>query len=317
MVAEVENAENLNEEELESLEDEVDELLKDCSSMSIPDTQLEDSTKIYLSSIGQYALLTAEEEVELAKRVEKGDKEAREALTTHNLRLVVSIAKKYKGFCGCTLLDLIQEGNLGLMKAVERFDYSKGYKFSTYATWWIKQAITRYLDNNSGLIRVPVHANEKLKAIRRWSRQFSMENGREPLQKEILSALPNLNISKEMYDLCIVSGNILSLDTPIGEEGDTYIGDMIPDDKRSVEDSVALSEAAEKVQAVLEAVLEERERDIISLRYGLYGGNPMTLEQVGEKYGVTRERIRQIQAKAERKLRGRKSRDLGFVPELI
>lgn len=316
MAEEIENTEDLNEKELASLEDEVDGLLKDCSSMSISDAQLEDSTRLYLSSIGQYALLTAEEEVELARKVEKGDKEAREALTTHNLRLVVSIAKKYQGFCGCTLLDLIQEGNLGLMKAVERFDHSKGYKFSTYATWWIKQAITRHLDN-SGLIRVPVHVNQKLKAIKRWSRQFSMENGREPLQEEILSALPKLNITKEMYDLCILSENIISLDTPIGEEGDAYIGDMIPDDQRSVEDSVALSEAAEKVQEVLEAVLEERERDVISLRYGLYGGSPMTLEQVGEKYGVTRERIRQIQAKAERKLSGRKARGLGFAPELI
>lgn len=316
MTEEIEKTEDLNEKELASLEEEVDELLKDCSSMSIADSQLEDSIKLYLSSIGQYALLTAEEEVELARKVERGDKEARETLTTHNLRLVVSIAKKYQGFCGCTLLDIIQEGNLGLMKAVERFDYSKGYRFSTYATWWIKQAIIRYLDN-SGLIRIPVHANQKLKALKGWSRQFSVENRREPLQEEILSALPTLNISKEMYDLCIISDNVLSLDTPIGEGEGIYIGDMIPDTRGSVEDIVATAEIAEKVQTVLEALLEERERDVIVLRYGLHGDNPMTLEQVGEKYGVTRERIRQIQLRAEGKLGSKKSRKLGFEPELI
>ena len=311
-----EEVKDLETEDLQSLEEEVEEIIKDCSNISSTDPSLEDSTRLYLVSIGEYALLSAEQEVEIAKKIEQGDKLAKDSLIVHNLRLVVSIAKRFQGFNGCSLLDLIQEGNLGLMKAVDKFDYTKGYKFSTYATWWIKQAITRYLDT-SGIIRVPVHANEKLKAVKRWSRQFVMDTGRDPTQEDILSALPELNITKEMYDLVMLSGNVTSLEMPIGEEGETFLGDMIPDDSPCVEDSVALLQAAEKIQEVLSIVLSEKERDIICLRYGLNDGSPMTLEQVGKRYGVTRERVRQIQEKAERKLRGRRSRQLGFVAGMI
>ncbi len=260
----------------------------------------EDPVRMYLKEIGNVPLLTGEEEIELAKRVEQGDEEAKKKLTEANLRLVVSIAKKYVGR-GMPFLDLIQEGNMGLMKAVDKFDYTKGYKFSTYATWWIRQAITRGIADTGRTIRVPVHMVETINKTLRMSRTLLQELGREPTPEEVAERL-NVPVSR-VREVLKISRDPVSLDTPIGEEDDSHLGDFIEDDTAlSPADSAAFSMLREELASALES-LTERERQVIKLRFGLEDGRARTLEEVGKEFNVTRERIRQIEAKALRKLR--------------
>ena len=261
---------------------------------------LEDPVRMYLKEIGNIPLLTAEEEVFLAQRIEKGDEQARKQLIEANLRLVVSIAKKYVGR-GMSFLDLIQEGNMGLMKAVEKFDYKKGNKFSTYSTWWIRQAITRGIADTAKTIRVPVHMVETINKTLRTSRMLLQELGREPTNEEIAKKM-NMPVAK-IDEILKTSRDPVSLDTPIGEEEDSQLGDFIEDDAAVVPpDAASFSMLQEQLSKVLDG-LAERERKVISLRFGLEDGHPRTLEEVGREFGVTRERIRQIEAKALRKLR--------------
>ena len=261
---------------------------------------LEDPVRMYLKEIGNIPLLTAEEEVFLAQRIEKGDEQARKQLIEANLRLVVSIAKKYVGR-GMPFLDLIQEGNMGLMKAVDKFDYTKGYKFSTYATWWIRQAITRGIADTGRTIRVPVHMVETINKTLRMTRTLLQELGREPTPEEVAARL-NVPVSR-VREVLKISRDPVSLDTPIGEEDDSHLGDFIEDDTAlSPSDSAAFSMLREELSAALES-LTDRERQVIQLRFGLIDGRARTLEEVGKEFNVTRERIRQIEAKALRKLR--------------
>jgi len=260
----------------------------------------EDPVRMYLKEIGNVPLLTGDEEVELAKRVEAGDEEAKKKLTEANLRLVVSIAKKYVGR-GMPFLDLIQEGNMGLMKAVDKFDYKKGYKFSTYATWWIRQAITRGIADTGRTIRVPVHMVETINKTLRMTRQLLQELGREPTPEEVADRL-GVPVAR-VREVLKISRDPVSLDTPIGEEDDSHLGDFIEDDTvMSPADSAAFSMLREELSTALES-LTERERQVIKLRFGLEDGRARTLEEVGKEFNVTRERIRQIEAKALRKLR--------------
>ena len=261
---------------------------------------IEDPVRMYLKEIGSVDLLTAEEEVELAKRMEKGDKAAKQHLVKANLRLVVSIAKKYVGR-GMLFLDLIQEGNMGLMKAVEKFDYTKGYKFSTYATWWIRQAITRSIADQSRTIRIPVHMVETINKLIRVSRHLLQEKGREPTDEEIAEEMGVT--AKKVREVKKISQEPVSLETPIGEEEDSHLVDFIED-----EDAPAPASAAayimlrEQLDSVLDT-LTNREKRILELRFGIEDGRSRTLEEVGKEFDVTRERIRQIEAKALRKLR--------------
>jgi len=259
-----------------------------------------DPVRMYLKEIGRVSLLTAEEEVILAKRMEAGDPAARRKLVEANLRLVVSIAKRYVGRC-MLFLDLIQEGNLGLMKAVEKFDYTKGYKFSTYATWWIRQAITRAIADQARTIRVPVHMVETINKLIRISRQLLQELGRDPTPEEIGE---KMGISEEKVNQILkIAQEPVSLEIPIGEEEDSHLGDFIPDDDAIAPDDAA---AYELLKDQLEDVLHtltDREQRVLKLRFGLEDGRSRTLEEVGKQFGVTRERIRQIEAKALRKLR--------------
>ena len=261
---------------------------------------LEDHVRMYLKEIGKVPLLTAEEEVELAIRIENGDETAKDRLNEANLRLVVSIAKRYVGK-GMQFLDLIQEGNLGLLKAVEKFDYRKGYKFSTYATWWIRQAITRAIADQARTIRIPVHMVETIHKLGRVSRQLSQELGKDPTPEQIAQEM-NMPVDK-VREIMKISQDPVSLETPVGEEEDSHIGDFIPDD-----DAPAPSESAaaillrEQLMEVLET-LTPREQKVLKLRFGLDDGCQRTLEEVGREFHVTRERIRQIEAKALRKLR--------------
>ena len=255
---------------------------------------------MYLKEIGKVPLLSADEEIELAKRMEEGDEDAKHRLSEANLRLVVSIAKRYVGR-GMLFLDLIQEGNLGLIKAVEKFDYRKGYKFSTYATWWIRQAITRAIADQARTIRIPVHMVETINKLIRVSRQLLQEYGREPLPEEIAE---EMGISEDkVREIIKIAQEPVSLETPIGEEEDSHLGDFIPDD-----DAPAPAEAAaftllkEQLMSVL-STLTPREEMVLKLRFGLEDGRARTLEEVGKEFKVTRERIRQIEAKALRKLR--------------
>ena len=260
----------------------------------------EDPVRMYLKEIGNVPLLTSEQEVRLAKLVEQGDQDAKNQLTEANLRLVVSIAKKYVGR-GMPFLDLIQEGNMGLMKAVDKFDYTKGYKFSTYATWWIRQAITRGIADTGRTIRVPVHMVETINKTLRMSRQLLQELGREPTPAEVADKLgvPESRVREVLK----ISRDPVSLDTPIGEEDDSHPGDFIEDDTAlSPADSATFSMLREELNNALSS-LTSREREVVTLRFGLEDGRARTLEEVGREFNVTRERIRQIEAKALRKLR--------------
>ena len=269
--------------------------------LSVPDgVSIEDPVRMYLKEIGKVPLLSAEEEIELAKRMELGDEDAKKRLAEANLRLVVSIAKRYVGR-GMLFLDLIQEGNLGLIKAVEKFDYRKGYKFSTYATWWIRQAITRGIADPGRTIRVPVHMVETINKTLRMTRTLLQELGREPTPEEVADRL-NVPVSR-VREVLKISRDPVSLDTPIGEEDDSHLGDFIEDDSAlSPADSAAFSMLREELNTALES-LTDRERQVVELRFGLRDGRARTLEEVGREFNVTRERIRQIEAKALRKLR--------------
>ena len=280
-----------------SEEDEV-EIIDDVDVLEGVST--EDPVRMYLKEIGNVPLLSTEEEIELAKKVEEGDEAAKKKLTEANLRLVVSIAKKYVGR-GMPFLDLIQEGNMGLMKAVDKFDYSKGYKFSTYATWWIRQAITRGIADTGRTIRVPVHMVETINKTLRMTRTLLQELGREPTPEEVAERL-NVPVSR-VREVLKISRDPVSLDTPIGEEDDSHLGDFIEDDSAlSPADSAAFSMLREELNTALES-LTDRERQEVELRFGLRDGRARTLEEVGREFNVTRERIRQIEAKALRKLR--------------
>nr|MDN4744013.1 RNA polymerase sigma factor RpoD [Lachnospiraceae bacterium C1.1] len=269
--------------------------------ISIPDSvSIEDPVRMYLKEIGKVPLLSAEEEIDLAQRMEDGDEEAKKKLAEANLRLVVSIAKRYVGR-GMLFLDLIQEGNLGLIKAVEKFDYRKGYKFSTYATWWIRQAITRAIADQARTIRIPVHMVETINKLIRVSRQLLQELGREPTPEEIAKEM-NMPVDR-VREILKISQEPVSLETPIGEEEDSHLGDFIQDDQVPVPaEAAAFTLLREQLQEVLET-LTDREQKVLRLRFGLDDGRARTLEEVGKEFNVTRERIRQIEAKALRKLR--------------
>ncbi|HPZ85588.1 MAG TPA: RNA polymerase sigma factor RpoD [Bacillota bacterium] len=293
----VDDSETGDSDEAEAKEDGKDTEI----DLSVPEgIALDDPVRMYLKEIGRVPLLTAEEEVELAKRMEMGDKEAKQRLIESNLRLVVSIAKRYVGR-GMLFLDLIQEGNMGLIKAVEKFDYRKGYKLSTYATWWIRQAITRAIADQARTIRIPVHMVETINKLVRTSRQLLQELGREPTAEEIAE---EMGLTPErVREIQKIAQEPVSLETPIGEEEDSHLGDFIED-----QDALAPAEAAsfvmlkEQIEEVLDT-LNEREQRVLRLRFGLDDGKARTLEEVGREFGVTRERIRQIEAKALRKLR--------------
>ena len=260
----------------------------------------DDPVRMYLKEIGKVSLLTAEEERELAIRMQNGDEEAKNKLCESNLRLVVSIAKRYLNR-GLTFLDLIQEGNLGLIKAVDKFDYTKGFKFSTYATWWIRQAITRSIADQARTIRIPVHMVETINKLIRIQRQLLQEYGREPTAEEIAKEL-GITVEK-VREIKKISQDPVSLETPIGEEEDSHLGDFIPDDDvQAPVDAAAYTMLKEQLMEVLDT-LSEREKKVLMLRFGLEDGRPRTLEEVGKEFNVTRERIRQIEAKALRKLR--------------
>lgn len=260
----------------------------------------DDPVRMYLKEIGKIPLLTAEEEIELAKRMEKGDPAAKKCLAESNLRLVVSVAKRYTGR-GMQFLDLIQEGNLGLIKAVEKFDYKKGYKFSTYATWWIRQAITRSIADQARTIRIPVHMVETINRTIRTSRQLTQQLGREPKAEEIAEVM-KIPVQR-VEEILKISMDPISLETPVGEEDDTHLGDFIKDSKsEGPSDAAAYALLQEQLEEVM-ATLTDREKKVLSLRFGLEDGRARTLEEVGKEFNVTRERIRQIEAKALRKLR--------------
>lgn len=281
--------------------DDEDEVEVEKIDLSVPDgVSIEDPVRMYLKEIGKVPLLSAEEEIELAKRMELGDQEAKKRLAEANLRLVVSIAKRYVGR-GMLFLDLIQEGNLGLIKAVEKFDYRKGYKFSTYATWWIRQAITRAIADQARTIRIPVHMVETINKLIRVSRQLLQELGREPTPEEIAAEM-NMPVDR-VREILKISQEPVSLETPIGEEEDSHLGDFIQDDNVPVPaDAAAFTLLKEQLEEVL-GTLTEREQKVLTLRFGLEDGRAHTLEEVGKEFNVTRERIRQIEAKALRKLR--------------
>ncbi len=289
---------------IESDDEEVDEDDDDIENIDnifqMENVNIEDPVRMYLKEIGKVPLLSADEEVELAKKMELGDEEAKKRLAEANLRLVVSIAKKYVGR-GMLFLDLIQEGNLGLIKAVEKFDYRKGYKFSTYATWWIRQAITRAIADQARTIRIPVHMVETINKLIRVSRQLLQELGREPSPEEIAERM-ELPVSR-VREIIKVSQEPVSLETPIGEEEDSHLGDFIQDDNvPSPADAASFALMKEQLSEVL-TTLTEREQKVLRLRFGLDDGRGRTLEEVGKEFNVTRERIRQIEAKALRKLR--------------
>ncbi|MCQ2548354.1 MAG: RNA polymerase sigma factor RpoD [Clostridia bacterium] len=291
--------------------DEEDEIFEMDDSL-LSGVSIDDPVRMYLKEIGQVKLLSGEEEVELAKRMEAGDERAKQILCEANLRLVVSIAKRYSNR-GLHFLDLIQEGNLGLIKAVDKFDYTKGYKFSTYATWWIRQAITRAIADQARTIRIPVHMVETINKMLRISRQLVQKYGREPSVEEIAE---EMGVTPEkVREIQKINQEPVSLETPIGEEEDSHLGDFIPDNNApSPVEAASYTMEKEQIKEVLDT-LTEREKRVIELRFGLNGGVPKTLEEVGQEFNVTRERIRQIEAKAIRKMRNpnRKKKLEGYL----
>ena len=295
-----ETFENLNIDVVEEI-DTIEEIEKENIEEDLPEgINIDDPVRMYLKEIGKVTLLTANEEVEIAIKMEQGDPNAKKQLAEANLRLVVSIAKRYVGR-GVLFLDLIQEGNLGLIKAVEKFDYQKGYKFSTYATWWIRQAITRAIADQARTIRIPVHMVETINKLIRVSRQLLQEYGRDPRPEEIAK---EMGISEEkVREIQKIAQDPVSLETPIGEEEDSHLGDFIPDDDAPAPaDAAAFMLLKEQLMDVLDT-LTPREKKVLLLRFGLIDGRARTLEEVGREFQVTRERIRQIEAKALRKLR--------------
>lgn len=289
-----------DEEHLMEIEEEPDDTQSEVEALTQSYAMSDDPVHLYLKEIGNYPLLSMADEVELAKRIIDGDETAKQMLAEANLRLVVSIAKRYVGR-GLSFLDLIQEGNLGLIKAVEKFDYTKGYKFSTYATWWIRQAITRSIADQSRTIRIPVHMSEVINKTYRVSRNLLQDLGREPTDQELAEAM-NLPIEK-IREILKVSADPVSLDTPIGEEDDSHLGDFIRDDSvMGPEDAASYSILKDQIVRLLDT-LTDREQKVLILRFGLKDGRSRTLEEVGKEFNVTRERIRQIEAKALRKLR--------------
>ena len=286
-------------EELEEIEEVTEEEMNETEAMA--DTfSTDDPVRMYLKEIGKVPLLTPEEEQDLAKRMAEGDEEAKRRMAEANLRLVVSIAKRYVGR-GMLFLDLIQEGNLGLIKAVEKFDYTKGYKFSTYATWWIRQAITRAIADQARTIRIPVHMVETINKVIRVSRQLLQELGHDPSAEEIAAEM-NMPVDK-VRDILKIAQEPVSLETPIGEEEDSHLGDFIPDEDASEpSEAASFSLLKEQLMEVLDT-LTPREKKVLELRFGIVDGRTRTLEEVGKEFNVTRERIRQIEAKALRKLR--------------
>ncbi len=296
---EVEEVEEVDQDDLALIEAEEEDLSK--IDLSVPEgIGIEDPVRMYLKEIGKVPLLSSDEEIELAQRMETGDREAKKRLAEANLRLVVSIAKRYVGR-GMQFLDLIQEGNLGLIKAVEKFDYRKGYKFSTYATWWIRQAITRAIADQARTIRIPVHMVETINKLIRVQRQLLQELGREPFPEEIAKEM-NMPVER-VREIQKISQEPVSLETPIGEEEDSHLGDFIQDDNVPVPaEAAAFTLLKEQLMEVL-GTLTDREQKVLRLRFGLDDGRARTLEEVGKEFNVTRERIRQIEAKALRKLR--------------
>lgn len=289
----------------ENFEDE-DEAGEEGEALAIDEVALpknasiNDPVRMYLKEIGKISLLSLEEELELSKRVEQGDEEAKRTLAESNLRLVVSIAKRYVGR-NLSFLDLIQEGNIGLMKAVDKFDASKGYKFSTYATWWIRQAITRAIADQAKTIRVPVHMVETINKLKRIQRQLTLELNREPTESELAKKMGTSE--EKIREIFKISQDPLSLETPIGEEDDSHLGDFLKDESSMSPEEYAINEVLkDEIEEVL-CTLTPREEEVLKLRFGLHGGTCHTLEEVGNMFGVTRERIRQIEAKALRKLR--------------
>ncbi len=280
-------------------ESHVDKILLDDNTLT-KDLTINDPVRMYLKEIGQIKLLTMDEELELADRISAGDEMAKTTLAEANLRLVVSIAKRYVGR-GMQFLDLIQEGNIGLMKAVEKFDVTKGYKFSTYATWWIRQAITRAIADQARTIRVPVHMVETINKLSRIQRQLTLELNREPSEEELAKKM-GMSVEK-VREIYKISQEPVSLETPIGEEDDSHLGDFIKDERNVSPEEYATNEMLKDEIAEVLLTLTEREEKVIRLRFGLEDGKSRTLEEVGQMFGVTRERIRQIEAKALRKLR--------------
>lgn len=299
-------------EELAAIEEETEE------SPAVTDeyAYIEDSVRMYMRECGSYKLLTQEEEIELAKRIKSGDAIAKEKLIASNLRLVVSIAKKYNGR-GLPFEDLIQEGNIGLMKAVDKFDYEKGYKFSTYATWWIRQGITRSIADNGRSIRIPVHMVEKINRLMRTEKTLQAELGRDATNKELAEAM-GIPI-KTLEELKVFSKDTTSLDGKVGDDGESELGDFIEDTKNISPEEACLQAGLSEIFDELFLTLTPRERKVIEMRFGFHGYNPSTLEEVGAEFHVTRERIRQIEAKALRKLRqpSRTHKLSGYAPRDI
>ncbi|KKT77883.1 MAG: RNA polymerase sigma factor [Microgenomates group bacterium GW2011_GWB1_44_8] len=292
--------ETVTEEELKEGEKGLTDLEKELAALAtLEEGSSTDPVRMYLREIGRIPLLTAKDEVSLAQKIEKGDKRAKAKLTESNLRLVVSIAKKYVGR-GLSLLDLIQEGNQGLIRAVEKYDWRRGYKFSTYATWWIRQAITRAIADQARTIRIPVHMVETINKLIRTQRRLTQDLGREPLPEEVGEVM-GMDADR-VRDILKIAQDTTSLEAPVGEEDDSRLGDFIPDQKEAPFDAASRALLTENVDEVL-GTLSEREAKVLELRFGLRGNNPMTLEEVGKVFGVTRERIRQIEAKALRKLK--------------
>ena len=296
-----ETEDDVPEEELDAIVEEGSDEVDPDLDLTVPDSvNIEDPVRMYLKEIGKVPLLTAEEEIDLAKRMEEGDEDAKKRLAEANLRLVVSIAKRYVGR-GMLFLDLIQEGNLGLIKAVEKFDYNKGFKFSTYATWWIRQAITRAIADQARTIRIPVHMVETINKTIRVSRQLLQELGHDPSAEEIAKEM-DMPVDK-VRDILKIAQEPVSLETPIGEEEDSHLGDFIPDEDASEpSEAASFSLLREQLEEVLDT-LAPREKKVLELRFGIVDGRTRTLEEVGKEFNVTRERIRQIESKALRKLR--------------